>query len=340
MKPVSKNRLLFVCKQKHIYSNTVNAPIASGLYNSAQFVVNMLNHNGVEAKLVNVVDGNSVDREVHLYKPTHVIIEALWVTPDKLKTLVKLHPNVRWIIRLHSELPFLANEGIAIEWLYKYLECKNTIIATNSQRMDKQLTEMLRRPILYLPNYYPVYTVEKEKHFKQHIDIGCFGAIRPLKNQLIQAVSAINFGNRLKVPIHFHINATRVESRGEPILKNIENLFANNTKHQLIKHEWMPHREFVNVIRRMDIGMQVSYSETFNIVTADFVNNDVPVVVSPEIFWVSNLYKADPNSVDSIQTKLEWAWFLGGTRFSKWCNKSKLKSYNSSSKEAWLKSFT
>ena len=125
MKSKSKNKLLFICKQKHIYSNTANAPIASGLYNSAQFVVNMLNHNGVQAKLVHVVDNNCIDREVTLYNPTHVIIEALWVAPEKFKVLTKLHPKVKWVIRLHNEIPFLANEGIAMDWIYKYLEFKN-----------------------------------------------------------------------------------------------------------------------------------------------------------------------------------------------------------------------
>ncbi len=85
--------------------------------------------------------------------------------------------------------------------------------------------------------------------------------------------------------------------------------------------------------------MQVSYSETFNIVTADFVNNNIPVVVSPEIFWVADLYKADPNSVDSIQTKLEWAWFFGDWKISKFFNKTKLKIYNHNSKVAWLDLF-
>jgi hypothetical protein len=335
----SKNKLLFICKQRHIYSHKVNTPIASGLYNSAQFVVNMLNHNGVDAKLANVVDANSIDREVTLYKPTHVVIEALWVTPEKMEVLIKRHPKVKWIVRLHSEIPFLAGEGIAMEWIYKYLDYKNVTLSVNSRRMDDQFTELLKRPILYLPNYYPTYSENVCKQNKKHIDIGCFGAIRPLKNQLIQAVAAINFGNSLKKPIHFHINATRVEGKGEPILRNIENLFANNPQHKLIKHEWMSHHDFVDVIKQMDIGMQVSYSETFNIVTADFVNNNIPVVVSPEIFWVNNFFKADPNSVDNIHVKLEIAYFFGDWSLFKFLNKRKLKLYNNNSKCAWLSKF-
>lgn len=333
------NRLLFVSKQKHIYSNVTNTPISSGLYNSAQFVVNMLNHNKIEAKLVNVVDNNAIDKEVSLFKPTHVIIEALWVVPEKFEVLQKLHPKVKWIIRLHSEIPFIANEGIAIEWIYKYLNYKNVIIASNSENMTKQLNILLGRDIMYLPNYYPVYDSHNRPCIKDYIDIGCFGAIRPLKNQLIQAIAAIELGNDLNRSIHFNINANRIEGKGEPILKNIENLFINNPKHKLIKHEWMDHHNFINVVKEMDLGMQLSYSETFNIVAADFVNNNIPVVVSPEIFWVSNWFKADPNSVDEIKNKMKFALRYGNTFLFKNLNKNKLKEYNCVSKNTWLDVF-
>ena len=162
-----------------------------------------------------------------------------------------------------------------------------------------------------------------------------FRSIRPLKNQLIQAISAIEFGNSIGKSIHFHINATRIEGKGDPILKNIENLFINNPKHKLIKHEWMNHHDFTHVIKTMDIGMQVSYSETFNIVTADFVNKNIPVVVSPEIFWVTDAFKADPNSVNSIKSKLKFVWVFRKLGLQK-LNKMKLETYNSVSRDIWV----
>lgn len=335
----SKNRVLFICKRRHIYSQHTQTNISSGLYNSAKFVVDMLNDNMINAKLVDVIDNNCIDKEVTQYKPTHVVIEALWVTPDKFDVLQKLHPRVKWIIRLHSEIPFLANEGIAIDWLYKYLKYRNVIIGVNSKRMVEQLSSLLGHVVLYMPNYYPISKIEKHKDKnRNYINIGCFGAIRPLKNQLIQAIAAIEFGNNLDKSIHFHINATRIEGKGDPILKNIENLFLNNPKHKLIKHEWMNHRDFNHVIRKMDIGMQVSYSETFNIVAADFVNNNIPIVVSPEIFWVADIFKADPNSVNSIKSKLKFAWNFRKLGLQK-LNKSKLKTYDANSRDIWVKYF-
>lgn len=298
----------------------------------------MLNNNGVKAKLVDVVDNNAIDREVTWYKPTHVIIEALWVTPEKFKVLQKLHPKVKWIVRLHSEIPFLANEGIAIEWIYEYLKYKNVYLSSNSLKSVEELSKLLNVPIAYLPNYYPITNASTPDNKRNVINIGCFGAIRPLKNQLIQAIAAIEFGNSIGKTVHFHINGNRIEGKGDPILKNIESLFANNPQHKLIKHEWMNHTDFIRVIRKMNIGMQVSYSETFNIVTADFVNSNVPVVVSPEIFWVADLYKADPNSVDSIVSKLKFVWKTRGLGLHK-INKLKLKSYDAASRDAWLEYF-
>lgn len=48
--------------------------------------------------------------------------------------------------------------------------------------------------------------------------------------------------------------------------------------------------------------MQVSYTETFNIVTADCIASHVPVVISEQIDWL-NCRKADPN-YESNMTKV------------------------------------
>ena len=96
-----------------------------------------------------------------------MIIEALWVVPSKFEVLQKLHPNVKWIIRLHSEVPFLANEGIAMEWIFDYMKYDNVIISVNSKRMEREMNIILPKPVLYLPNYYPV--VFQEFNIKKFI---------------------------------------------------------------------------------------------------------------------------------------------------------------------------
>jgi hypothetical protein len=83
-------RVLFICKQR-----PASYGASYGLLNSCRFLCNALHKMGVEAKLVEVLDNNSIDREVSQYKPTHVFIEALWVVPEKFDVLIPLHPHVK-----------------------------------------------------------------------------------------------------------------------------------------------------------------------------------------------------------------------------------------------------
>ena len=155
--------------------------MSTGLYNSASFMSDMLNQSGIESKISVVVDNNNIDREVTKYKPTHVMIEALWVVPSKFLILTKLHPHVKWIIRLHSEIPFLANEGNALDWIGDYINFKNVSVAVNSPRIERDLRDFIRtktgwtkkqidKKITYLPNYYPQNYLDKEldKRSEEH----------------------------------------------------------------------------------------------------------------------------------------------------------------------------
>lgn len=325
----TKSKLLFILKYRDAHysdENYSNGGLSSGLLNSATFVTNMLKESGIECSLVQVQDNNCIDKVVSDYKPTHVIIEAFWVVPDKFEILSKLHPSVKWIIRNHSEIPFLATEGIATDWIMRYLHHTNVYIASNSDRAYRETRTMAHAKdpsknysdkVLYLPNFYTFSenTVSQD-HCKNNdtLDISCFGAIRPLKNQLIQAVAAIQCAKEMGKKLNFHINATRIEGGGNNTLKNIQALFANsNERYKLIEHTWSPHDQFVKLCATMDLSMCVSFTETFCIVAADCVSMGVPIIVSDDIRWATSLSKADPTSSKDIVRKMKMALFLRKT---------------------------
>ena len=237
-------RILFIAKKGQRYSGSYGYGTSSGLLNSAMFVVDMLHTCGIDAKLVHVVDNNSIDREVTQYQPDVVVIEALWVVPRKFDVLARLHPLVQWVVRIHSEVPFLAQEGMAMQWLFEYLEKTNVCVAFNSLRTmhDFMRVSWSYSPIgnfvesdkiLYLPNYFPeAVQPESSPKLESELNVGCFGAIRPLKNQLLQAMSAIRYADLEHKALYFHMNTTRVEG-GEEVLKNIRSLF-DNSPHSLV----------------------------------------------------------------------------------------------------------
>ena len=123
-----------------------------------------------------------------------------------------------------------------MQWITKYLLFQNVYLGVNSSRMLREMievfkikfdnTEIINQKIIYLPNYYPIENTEIKNYDKEKdtINISCFGAIRPLKNQLIQAIASIEFANKVNKKLRFHINATRVEGNGLPVYHNLKYL--------------------------------------------------------------------------------------------------------------------
>ena len=346
-------KTLFILKKRgsHYQSDAYSMPItlSSGLYNSVKFVNDMLNEHGINSHFVEVDDNNDIDREVTKFRPDVVIIEAIWVVPNKFEILRKLHPTVQWIIRIHSEVPFISGEGNALEWIYGYVAQENVLVAANTERMANDLKGMLaasysdefiHEKIVFLPNYYKEKIihehVENDFAHKHFLNVGCFGAIRPLKNQLIQAMAAIEYAREHDKRLRFHINGSRIE-QGNNVLKNIRNLFANldNEVYELVEHPWLDHEDFLKLVSHMDIGLQVSFSETFNIVAADFVSRNIPIVVSPEISWLTIVSHADTTSIPSIVKAMKNS--LSNSGFVAALNKAKLKEFNYISERHWIK---
>lgn len=347
------SKILFILKHRDaLYSdeNYSKGGLSSGLLNSASFVIDMLNEINIECKLVQVIDNNCIDKEVTLYKPTHVVCEAYWVVPEKFAILTKLHPDVEWIIRNHSEMPFLANEGMAINWTLEYLKYPNVFVSANSDRALLDMITMAKaaynedvaKNVLYLPNYY-TFAEAGEIEFEKNcntLDIGCFGAIRPLKNQLLQAIAAIELARVEGKNLRFHINYSRIEGGGNNPLKNIEALFDHmGPQFQLVKHTWMPHDKFLEICAKMDLAMCVSFTETFCIVAADMVSLNVPIIVSPDIRWATYLSKADPTSSVDMVRKMQIALRLRRTGILQLLNKYGLRKNINAAKEVWKQLF-
>ena len=252
--------------------------------------------------------------------------------PSKFLELTRLHPNIKWIIRFHSDLPFIATEGMFSIWFFQYINIKNVWIGANSLKMIKSVQHFVpKEKLLYLPNFYPIDNfneTSKLKNFnRQFINIGCFGAIRILKNQFLQAVGAIEFADSLGLSLNFHMNMTRIEDANNAVEKNIRHLFKNHKRHNLIPHMWMEHDRFLSVLENIDIGLQVSFAETFNIVAADCVNRNVPTIVSNEIYWADDKFKVHPTDYDVLLEKMKFIWDNKNEDFIFLDNKTSLQKY-------------
>jgi hypothetical protein len=345
----SKRRILFIIKQRYAYGEITKA---YGLYNSCDFIARKLNEVGIVSEVVQVVDNNSIDREVARFKPTDVFIEALWVVPDKFRVLSRLHPAVKWHIRLHSKTPFIATESITFDWLNQYMQLNaegiDIELSANSREFYDNLKNIYRRNVSYTPNLYHPNQIEcSAPNIRTHGDevhIGIFGALRPLKNHLQQAVWALEYANEINKNVAVHINVSEHESNSAVhgignVLTNLRNLFNSpGCRGRLVEHPWYPHSTFLKVVGQMDLGMQVSFSETFNITAADFVYMGVPIVVSTEIPFVNGLCKINTNSSDEAVAAMKIATKFGRFGLNR-INKMLLNKWNDKAFKEWKELF-
>lgn len=343
---------LFVLKRREDYSTdstySGSYQIATGMWNSAKFVVDVLNENDIPAVLDMTIDGNTIDALVMKHDPKVVFIEGLWVTPAKLAELKRLqrHAGRTWVVRVHSEIPFLASEGIAVEWIMQYLKL-GVIVAPNSPRALDQLRELARACSVpdnfeYLPNCYPTdfrlyRPVELFTQNKDTIDIAIFGAYRQLKNHLQQAIVAVRYAKQIDKKLRLHVNS-RVDASGSAPFRNVQAMFEHLPADQfeLVLHEWEDRGTFLKSIEDIDVLMQDSLSETFNIIAADATWVGRPVLGSHEISWLYPLF-SNPTEQD-VALKVLTAIMSNKTFFIKQ-NRTQLKRYAKKSANLWIRYF-
>jgi hypothetical protein len=310
--------------------------------NSSTHVSKYLDSIGLCTKVVRVVDGNSIDKEVHEYKPDVVIIEALWVSGEKLKELIEIkrYSHIRWIVRVHSDIGFLAAETLALKYINDYISLNkhNLVIAPNNKEFNEYLTNAMNFKFKYLPNIINVKSSDHSLVKHPHsIDIGCFGALRILKNHVFQAMCAMSAADILNKTLRFHItvDANADKANLNPVLKNLEELFKRSS-HELICHPWMENDEFQGLVRKMDIGLQLSYTESFNIVAADFVNNDIPIIVSDAIDWMPDIFKTSTIDYEEATNKIVSIYKSRTLGHKKNVAFDSLVKYNRKAQQEWL----
>ena len=322
---------------------------SSGLINSALFVINaLIEKAGYQVQMQQCVDANEIDRFVNKWKPRIVIIEALWVTPEKFRELQRLHPYVKWVVRIHSNLPFFATETMGMKWCHEYLGIPNVFVAPNNNKLHRSLKMTIgydspQNKIIHLPNNYRSDKISTSlqplKHDDNLLDIGCFGALRLFKNHCNQATAAVEFAEKHNFRLRFHINSTRAECDGQNVLANLRHIFTPfKGKHKLVEHQWLEHSDFKKLIATMDCCLQISLTETFNVVTADAVDMMVPVIVSKEIEWIDASCFADPSDCENIVKVMERIYLNNDTRKEIIIsNNINLNNYSKNSTEKWTK---
>jgi len=279
-----------------------------GLGVNALHTAKVLRRHGVQADIAAVWTVDDVRKALQNNGPTHAIVEAPWISAANMQALVTENPWTHFVVRSHSQIGFLQVEAGAIQILRELLVMQemnlNLTVAANTKKLKDFFEKTYGSRCLYLPNLYDLERVSRkrdESHQHRKLRVASFGALRLLKNHTTAAAAALLMAERRQADLEFHVNVNREENAGaKGILQSIRNMFNGLTWAKLVEVPWAPWASFRHTVRHMDLCLQASHTETFNIVTADAIAEGVPSVTSSAIEWVPKSWHADADSAEDI----------------------------------------
>lgn len=292
-----------------------------GLGVTAAYTAKTLRLHGIWADVWPVKDPRQLRERLHRthaiadqcgqLRPTHVILSAPWVPTCDVALLASEFPEVRFVVVSHSSVGFLSADPHAIRQLretaHLQLASHNVFVGGNSRKFTDWATEAWAVRAVCLPNLYSL-----EETFPQHdrrwdggaLRLGLFGANRPLKNFLSAAAATVEMARRLRVPIELLLSSGRSEGGN---LRALQELTEHIPNLRVVQTGWLAWPAFRELIRSVDLVFQVSYTETFNVVSADAVAEGVPVVGSAAIDWLPTWWQAqadEPLDVARVAERL------------------------------------
>lgn len=242
---------------------------------------------------------------------THVVLCAPFVGAVEMQTFAIQHPHLQFAITCHSNIGFLAADPQAFFLLREYAlvqdQVPNFRVAANSQRLCNWFSSTYNHPMEWLANLYHIDALRAQSHTRPRwsgdtLRIGTFGALRSLKNILSAGAGALQLAAQLRVDLEFSINSDRIEGGGT-VLNALNQMFAGIRWAKLVPCAWQNWGAFRNTVAHQDLLMQVSYTESFNNVTADGISQGVSSVVSPAIDWAPADWQAnidDPSDIARV----------------------------------------
>lgn len=277
-----------------------------GLGVGSLHIAKMLRRNGIPANVYGIWTAEDIRQTLKkLPEVTHVIIQAPWASAADVGALAAENHAVSFAVVCHSQVGFLQVEAGAVKLIREYLmlqdESLNFRFASNSKHFKMFVERAYNTACQYLPNMYDAVRPNfRRKHQDSSlIRVGSFGAIRLLKNHATAAAAALELARKRGTDLEFWISTQR-EEHGKGVLQMIQNMFYGLEWARVVENPWQNWAAFKHTVGHMDINMQVSATETFNIVSADSVAEGVPVVGSESIEWLPKDWIACIDNVSDI----------------------------------------
>lgn len=334
--PCHKTAYVIICYRNFAANNPAHCHVGLGV--NAVHTAKCLRKEGIHVDVIPIWDEKDLAKVV-LRNPTHIVVEAPFISQANLLPILNANPDISFVCRCHSQIGFLQVEAGAIKLMRDYLRLQgqslNFDVSINHPHMGTWLQQVYGTRTLLLPNLYFLDRVN-HRHWnapQKLIKVDSFGAVRIQKNHSTAAAAALMMSHQHKRDLEFYVNVNR-EEHGKGVLQALKNMFANVPHAELVEIPWTTWSDFRHEIANMDIHLQMSMSETFNLTTADAVAEGVPAVVSEAIDWAPKRWITHIDDVDAIARKM---WDVLNDPNAPQEGLAHLKQHNEQSLAKWIK---
>jgi hypothetical protein len=273
---------------------------------------------GVTADVWAITSAAELRTRLRITEASHVVISAPWIATSDLAQLCAEFKETQFAVTCHSNLGFLQADPSAMRMVREGLELRRTSwnfrMAGNCERFANWVPAAYGVPCAYLPNMYYLDKDQpkRDRYQAGTLRIGAFGATRVLKNLMTAAGAALQIANAKRADLEFWISSGRNEGAGS-VVDAVRQMMNGLAHVKLVENGWQPWPQFRQTVRHMHLLLQPSYTESFNVVTADGVAEGVPSVVSEAIDWAPRSWIApvdDANAMARVGRRLlesRWA---------------------------------
>lgn len=318
-----------------------------GLGVSAMHNAKTLSEAGYPCEVWPIVDANQLrmalrhdQSKPYAAQITHVVISAPWIATQDIAHLCSLFPRTQFVVNSHSNVGFLQADSNGMRLIREALDLElstsNFRFAGNSDKFCRWVREAYGSPCQYLPNLYHPGQMDHSKRPRYDggtLRIGIFGAVRPQKNVASAAAAAMQIARELKVETEVWVSGGRQEGGGEVVMRTVREMLRDVPGITLRESPWQTWPGFRRLIGSMHLLLQPSYTESFNMVTADGIAEGVPSVVSDAIDWVPSNWRAHFDEVTDIARVGERLLF---SRCAPIRGKRALHKYRKRGLKAWI----
>lgn len=278
-----------------------------GLGVAAINTAKVLRREGIKTDVWPIVSAMDLRKRLQAAPAKHVVISAPWIPAMEMQGLSIDFPETHFSVNCHSNVGFLQADRNGVRLVREMMELElgtaNVHLAGNSRRFCRWVQEAFGAPCAFLPNLYWLehgHVPHRSMFHGGTLRVGAFGATRPLKNLMSAAGAALEISRSLRVPLELWLSAGRAEGGGETVLAAVQEMLNGLPHVKLVMNGWQSWPKFRKVVGHMHLLLQPSYTESFNMVTADGVAEGVPSVVSSAIDWAPEHWKANVDDVLDI----------------------------------------